>query len=338
MVCPGRGSYQCAELGYLQRHHATRRQLLDQLERVRRDNGQPSLEELDSSARYENALHGRSDNISGLIFAASYCDFHAIDRDRYQIVAVAGNSLGWYSALACGGALTAHNGMRVVNEMGKLMQTQASGGQLLYPLVDDSWRLRPDLVSWLNELSREINSMEDASLYDSILLGGMRVFAGNQAALSRLAERLPTIDSYPMRLAGHSAFHSPMMRDVAEKARSLLGPTLFERPEIPLVDGRGHSWFPYSGNPDSLWDYTLGHQLLRPYDYGRAIQNAVREFAPQRIVLTGPGNSLGSVTAQALIEIGWHGLQSKQDFLALQGSDPFILSMGIDEQRARVVS
>ena len=39
---------------------------------------------------------------------------------------------------------------------------------------------------------------------------------------------------------------------------------------------------------------------------------------------------------QALIAIEWRGLKSKQDFQEMQASDPILLSMGREDQRALV--
>ena len=60
---------------------------------------------------------------------------------------------------------------------------------------------------------------------------------------------------------------------------------------------------------------------------------ALKEFCPDLLVLLGPGNSLGGVVGQILIDNKWKGLESKKDFLDLQASDPFMLSVGIPEQR-----
>ena len=87
-----------------------------------------------------------------------------------------------------------------------------------------------------------------------------------------------------------------------------------------------------------MWDYTFGAQILTPYDFTRALQVAVKEFAPDRIVLLGPGDTLGGAIAQALIGIEWLGLTGKADFQAMQAEDPFLISMGRDEQRARVTA
>ena len=62
----------------------------------------------------------------------------------------------------------------------------------------------------------------------------------------------------------------------------------------------------------------------------------MREYAPDRIILLGPGDSLGGAIAQALIGIEWRGLLSKSDFQEMQASSPYLLSMGREDQRAMV--
>ena len=81
----------------------------------------------------------------------------------------------------------------------------------------------------------------------------------------------------------------------------------------------------------------LKWQSIRPspttYDFTRAVQVAVKEYAPERIILLGPGDTLGGAIAQALIAIHWRGLTSKQDFQDAQATDPILLSMGREDQR-----
>src|SRR5579859_7295242 len=105
VICPGRGVYNKAELGYLTRHHAGRREMFAAFDRQRGEMGQETLAALDGAPSFSMATHTRGDNASALIYAGSLADFLAIDRNKIDIVAVTGNSMGWYSALACGGAL-----------------------------------------------------------------------------------------------------------------------------------------------------------------------------------------------------------------------------------------
>ena len=60
---------------------------------------------------------------------------------------------------------------------------------------------------------------------------------------------------------------------------------------------------------------------------------ALKEFCPEKILLLGPGNSLGGAIGQIIVEHGWNGIHSKNDFIMQQGKDPFLISMGLEEQR-----
>ena len=62
VICPGRGTYNKAELGYLARHHGDRGDMLATFEAERARLAQPSLQSLDQAERYSVATHTRGDN------------------------------------------------------------------------------------------------------------------------------------------------------------------------------------------------------------------------------------------------------------------------------------
>jgi [acyl-carrier-protein] S-malonyltransferase len=66
------------------------------------------------------------------------------------------------------------------------------------------------------------------------------------------------------------------------------------------------------------------------------VQVAAAEYAPDKIIVLGPGTTMGAPTAQALVASGWRGLSGKDDFQTRQTADPIIVSMGIPEQRRLV--
>ena len=103
---------------YLQTHHAARSDLIATVDAVRVAMGQVPISQLDSATKYTPSVHMTGDNASPLIYACAMADFAAIDRDRFDIVAVTGNSMGWYLALACAGILDLAGGARLVNNMG----------------------------------------------------------------------------------------------------------------------------------------------------------------------------------------------------------------------------
>lgn len=139
-----------------------------------------------------------------------------------------------------------------------------------------------------------------------------------------------------MRLPNHAGFHSHLQQPVAEAGRAELPASLFGQPKLPLVDGRGHVWWPGACDTQALWDYTLGQQVVETYDFTRAIAHAAREFAPDLFIVTGPGTTLGGAVAQSLIIADWQGMRSKEDFQQRQASQPLLVSMGMDDQRASV--
>jgi [acyl-carrier-protein] S-malonyltransferase len=295
VICPGRGTYGKAELGILARHFKDRA-MLAQFDARRAALGQETLTALDSATTYSVAKHTRGDNASALIYAATIADFSALQ--DVEILAVTGNSMGWYSALACAGALTPENGFEVVNTMGTLMQTHLIGGQLIHPFMAEDWQDNPAQKATLLALTAKINARPNHSLALSINLGGMLVLAGNDAGLAAFEAAVPQAQSrFPMRLANHAAFHTALQAPVAALGRAQLPTRLFSQPKYPLIDGRGAIWWPHAIDPAALWDYTLGHQVTEPYDFTHAITIAAREFAPDLFVITGPGTTLGGATA-----------------------------------------
>ncbi len=337
VVCPGRGTYNKAELGYLARHFPDA-DLLAAFDAQRAAAGQDTLSALDGAERFSLARHTRGDNASGLIYAATLGDFLAIDREEIEVVAVTGNSMGWYSALACAGALSPEDGFTVANTMGTLMQAALIGGQLVHPFLGDDWRPDPARKTELLGLVADIDARPGHALALSIDLGGMLVLAGDAAGLEAFESAVEPVDGrFPMRLGNHAAFHTHLQAPVAQQGRAALAAGLFGQPALPLVDGRGAVWWPHATDTRALWDYTLGHQVTETYDFTRAITVAAREFAPDLFVVTGPGTTLGGAVAQSLVLAQWRGMEDKAGFKARQAESPLLVSMGMAEQRGLVV-
>ncbi len=337
VICPGRGTYTKSELGYLSRHHAKKTALLRRFDAERARLGQETLAELDGANAFSVARHTRGDNAAALIYAVTLADLQSIDLQSMEIVAVTGNSMGWYSALACAGSLSADHGFRLANTMGTLLHEAMIGGQTLYPFVDEDWRPAPDRKSELLSEVDHIAGRADHELSLSIDLGGMLVLAGNEAGLSAFEQSVPPLQNrFPMRLANHAAFHSPLQAPIAAAGHSRFRGDLLGQPALPLIDGRGVIWWPDATDTEALLDYTLGHQVTKPYDFTHAIAIAAHEFAPDIFIVTGPGTTLGGTVAQSLILCGWRGMGSKADFQSVQERAPLLVSMGMDDQRATV--
>ncbi len=333
VVCPGRGSYGRDSLGSLS---GTRSPSLDVLDAVRRGLGRPTVRELDAAPAYSARSHVAGENASILTAGASLADLDQLDADKVRPVAVVGNSMGWYTALGYAGALTIADCGRLVETMGAYQENNVIGGQLLYPLVDDDWRPAPDRLALVERALAEI-----PDLFWSIRLGGQAVLGGTDAALAQALLHLPITvlggTSYPFRLPLHSAFHTPLLAATSSRARADLADLDWRAPVYPLIDGAGRVWRPRSADPEALADYTLGEQVMDVFDLREALRVALREYAPECVILPGPGSNLGGAIAQTIIEEGWAGIRSRGDFLARQAADPILLALRRPEQRALAI-
>lgn len=327
LVCPGRGSYTEKSLGSLPDAHPW----VARAEELRKDYGLGSLVELDRAKKFDSKRHLEPATVSPLIWLVSMLD-SASAAQEHEVVAVAGNSMGWYTALAVAGALDFDDGFRLMQEMSLLQQehaaTGAGGGQVIYPLVDDGWQREPARV----EAVERALASRPGEVFPSIHLGGYVVLAGTEAGIAHLLKALPKVQlgstPYPFRLMQHGPYHTPLLGSVASRARETLARLGWRRPRVALIDGRGVRWSPWSCFVGALTDYTLGAQITEPYDLTASLRVALREHAPDQIVAPGPGNTLGGVVGQVLVAEGWRGIRSRADFDRVQqGKAPVLVSM-----------
>ena len=331
VVCPGRGTYAASELGYIARHHAGSPSI-EAFDSARVQRGVPTISELDGAAKYSTSLHGLGENASPLIYASGILDFLALDPAKAEVVAVCGNSMGWYTALACAGVVTPEQGFAIADAMGVNSGAGEPGGQVLLTLVGDDWRPDPALRSEVEAIAAGV-----AGLHRSIDLGGMLLYAGTEAALERLGKALPPLPGRPpLRLAGHGPFHTPLMHGSSRRALAGLPAEGFGQPRVPLIDGHGRIWRPHASPPRELYDYTFTTQILEPYDFTRSLTVALKEFAPGRIVLLGPGETLGGAIGQVVVAEKWLQIEDKAGFAARQEAEPFLVAMNRPEQRSLV--
>lgn len=335
VVCPGRGSYTKENLKSLVDRPLIQNDLRN-VDAWREALGYESISSMDNAAAFKTSLHTKGEHASPLIYMCAKADFLEINRDEFEIVAITGNSMGWYLALAFAGALSAADSFQLIQTMGSMMAKELIGGQIIYPIIDTTWNIDRQQEKMVLDLMKEVNAKAGYQIYISIQLGGYLILAGNEVGLSEMMARLPKIENYPFQLVNHAAFHTPLLEEISDRAFQTLTGLQFTKPQIPLIDGRGYIWQPHSTDPFAMLRYTLGYQVVETYDFTRAITVALKEFAPDHLVLLGPANSLGGALGQILIKNQWRGIQNKADFTAYQKQHPFLVSMGQTEQKSLV--
>ena len=324
---PGRGAYGPASLGSLPATHAWVRQA----DALRADAGLTALSELDGAERFTPALHLRPSNAWPLTFVASLLDAERIAGD-HEVVAVVAASTGWYTALAASGALGFENAFRLVQAMALAAEEPLPDGdqpaELVYALTSDTWD-RDETRS--TTIDRVLADADDGA-YRALELGSHAVIAGTAGAIDRVATELPAITvggrSFPLRLATADAWHTPLRAAAAGTAAASLGDLGWDSPNVTLVDGRGVRWTPWATDADALARETLTGLADAPYDFARAFRVALREYAPDAILLPGPGTTLGAACAQLIVADGYRGIRTRPEFEATQaGPNPILLSV-----------
>ena len=334
---PARGSYGPASLGSLPAAHPWVRRA-DQL---RAESGLPPLSALDRAPGFDPAVHLRAANASPLTFLCGLLDAERIAGD-HEVVVVVASSTGWYTALAASGALEFDDAFRLVQTMALLAEEPVEGddpgGQLVYPLTDDQWRSEPAYAASLSSAlaaapgdAVEGNGRADG-VHRSLELGAFTVLSGTAAGLERVAGALDPVQvgtrRFPLRPAMQEAWHTPLRVGAVASATKLLGDLTWSAPNVTLVDGRGIRFSPYSADVEALATHTIAEQPQVTYDFATSLRVALREYAPDVILLPGPGASLGEVCAQLIVAEGYRSIRTRADLEAVQsGSSPILLSM-----------
>jgi [acyl-carrier-protein] S-malonyltransferase len=331
---PARGSYGPASLGSLPPAHPWVRRA-DQL---RGEVGLPPLSDLDRATGFDPAVHLRSANASPLTFLCGLLDAERIAGD-HEVVVVVASSTGWYTALAAAGALEFDDAFRLVQTMALLAEEPIAGddpgGQLVYPLTDDTWRPNPAHEEALRDVVGDVPDRGgggNGAVHRALELGAFTVLSGTAAALDRAAASLPPVQvgsrHFPLRPAMHEAWHTPERAAATREAATRLADLRWEAPNVTLVDGRGARFTPYSTDPAELARHTLVEQPTSTYDFAASLRVALRDYAPEVLLLPGPGASLGEVCAQIIVAEGYRGIRSRVDLEKTQsGPNPILLSM-----------
>ena len=148
--------------------------------------------------------------------------FRSIVSDRIRPRLAAGHSLGEYTALVAGGALTFEGALKLVERRGQLMSEFGRGGMLATTL---------DLPSAAALADKHFCGIGGCNLPDQT------VVAGESADLDALAAELAT--AYPnkrgVRLNTEGAFHTYLMVAAAQEFRKVLEQTEFAQLTVDIM-------------------------------------------------------------------------------------------------------
>jgi [acyl-carrier-protein] S-malonyltransferase len=168
-------------------------------------------------------------NAQPAILTASVAAYRALEEvTGLEPAAVAGHSLGEWSALVAAGALGLGDAVVGVRERGRLMQEAVPPGEGAMAAI---LGLDADAVAALCAEAAEADVLVPANLNG----GGQVVVAGHARAVDRLLPLAAARGARAQLLAVSAPFHCPLMEPAAAGlARHLAGVT-FHAPRLPVV-------------------------------------------------------------------------------------------------------
>ncbi|MGE5232486.1 MAG: ACP S-malonyltransferase [Acidobacteriota bacterium] len=169
-------------------------------------------------------------NTQPAILAVSVAIHRAIADEGIAPVAMAGHSLGEYSAHVAAGSLAFADALRLVRRRGELMQAAVPVGEGAMAAI---LGLAPAAVREVAVAASDGAEVCAVANYNS---PEQTVIAGHRAAVERaMALAKQRGAKRALALPVSAPFHSPLMRPAREGLEPLLRATVFREPEVPVV-------------------------------------------------------------------------------------------------------
>lgn len=217
------------------------------------------------------------------IFTTSVAIWAALHEGRDvegDVVAMAGLSLGEYSALYAAGSVAFEDALRLVQRRGELMQQAAEnrpGGMVTALGLDDA------AIETVCAAAREGGILQPAN-YNC---PGQVVLSGEKPACERAARLIEEAGgrAVPLKVAG--AFHSPLMSSAAEGLSAALAEVTLSRPRVAVIANVNCQ--PH-GDAGTMRQW-LTEQLTSPVRWQASMEKLIAEGV-ERFIEIGPGRVL----------------------------------------------
>lgn len=224
--------------------------------------------------------------------------------------AMAGHSLGEYTALVCAGALSLADATRLVRERGRLMQEAVPEGQGAMAAV-----LNAEL-GVLAEVCAQVSSAAEPVVPANLNAPGQIVLSGAAAAMDRaLAELANRGVKRAIRLPVSVPSHSPLMRGAAALLSDFMADVAIAAPRIPVI----HNADVASHADPAAIRAALALQLHAPVRWIESVQ-ALAARGATRAIECGPGKVLTGMVKRIAPEIAGMAIGEPAGFdAALEG-------------------
>ena len=225
---------------------------------------------------------GQTENTQPALLTASVALWEALQALREEplnVKAMAGHSLGEYSALVCAGAISFADGVRLVRKRGELMQQavpSGRGGMAAILGLDDAK---------VQECCAAVSGVVAAANYNA---PGQIVIAGEKTAVADAIQACKEAGAKrALALDVSGPFHSPLMEPAAEEFSAVLSEVPVLMPATPVVQNVDAT---VAASEQQIRG-NLVAQLSAPVRWTETIEHLLSEGAEQ-FIESGPGNVL----------------------------------------------
>lgn len=201
--------------------------------------------------------------------------------DDFNPAAVAGHSLGEFSALVAAGALDFSDGLKLVHARALAMQ--------------EACELEKSTMAAVLGLEDEVVERICAGITDEVVVPanyntpGQLVISGSLEGIRRASEQLNEAGARKVvELVVGGAFHSPLMQPAQDKLAAAIEATNFNAPRCPIyqnVDALPHT------DPEEI-KQNLVKQLTGPVRWTQTVQNMAKDGYDTYIEAGGKGSVL----------------------------------------------
>jgi len=200
--------------------------------------------------------------------------------------AMAGHSLGEFSALCCAGVFSLTDAAKLVQERGRLMQSAVPAGEGAMAAIlglDDA-----EVIEICARAARESSAVVQAVNFNS---PGQVVIAGHSAAVAAAGEALKAAGARRvLPLPVSAPFHTSLMVPAGEKLKLVLDGIVFNAPEIPVI----HNVHAQAENDPQRIRELLVEQISAPVGWTACLET-LRAQGMTQFAECGAGRVLGGL-------------------------------------------
>ena len=229
----------------------------------------------------------QTENTQPAIFLVSYSLFKIIENEtQFKIKNAkyfAGHSLGEYSALCCGNAITFEQTIKLLKLRGEAMQNAVPSG-------------KGGMIAILGKSIDDINNIleENRDRFVCYLANdnsnGQAVISGLIKDIKMLEDLLSKKNIKFVNLSVSAPFHCPLMKNATEEMRELINNTEFKNPIVDIVSN-------VTANPLSKSEEIknfLIEQIEKPVRWRESINNMI-SLGVTSFIEIGPGKVLSGL-------------------------------------------